>query len=185
IKVGLVEVEAGVVHGIDTRGDAVVHELVHAPGFLGREIFAQVEVLHAAAEAAWEIGGVETRDGRDAAHAIDHIVPGRGNRAANRRDDAKSGNDYATLAQCSSDLFTGKGNCAGRAGWPRGRIAPRGDTSQERSGLGAPIVDVADCLLDGRDLLGFFIRDLDLELLFKGHYQLNRIQRVSTEIIDE
>src|SRR6185369_9375567 len=54
-----------------------------------------------------------------------------------------------------------------------------------RSGLGAPVVDVVDRLLHGGDLLGLFVRDLDLELLFQGHHQLDRIQRVSAEVIDE
>src|SRR5690348_10962619 len=54
-----------------------------------------------------------------------------------------------------------------------------------RSGLGAPVVDVVDRLLDGGDLLGLFVRNLDLELFFQGHHQLDRIQRVSAEVIDE
>jgi hypothetical protein len=76
------------------------------------------------------------------------------------------------------------------AGRPGRRAARRANAALAgkrggRSALGAPIVDVVDRLLDGGDLLGFFIRDLDLELLFEGHDQLNGIQRVSAEVIDE
>src|SRR5690606_15446500 len=63
--------------------------------------------------------------------------------------------------------------------------AAQKESSGGRSGLGAPIVDVVDRLLDGGDLLGFFIRNLDLELFFEGHHQFDGIQRVSAEVIDE
>src|SRR5690606_19141629 len=54
-----------------------------------------------------------------------------------------------------------------------------------RSGLGPALVDVLDGLMHGRDLLGVLVRDLDLELLFERHHQLDRIQRVRTQVIDE
>src|SRR5690606_1723997 len=185
IEVDLRQVEARIGHRIDAGGDAVVHELVHAPGFLRRQVILEREVLHRAAETAGEFAHVEACDRRNAADAIDDVVPGGGNRAAHRRDDAQTRNDYATLAQCSSDRIKGKACLPDRAGGPRGRTAPRGGDIRERSGLGAPIVDVVDRLLDGGDLLGFFIRNLDLELFYEGHHQLNGIQRVSAEIIDE
>src|SRR5678816_4624223 len=57
--------------------------------------------------------------------------------------------------------------------------------SMERiSGLAA-IRDVADCLAHGGDLLGVFVRDLDLELFFERHHQFDRIERISAEVIDE
>src|SRR5215831_5213145 len=46
-------------------------------------------------------------------------------------------------------------------------------------------VDVLDRLLHGRDLLGFFVRDLGLELLFERHDELHRVQRVSAQIVDK
>src|ERR1700683_595201 len=44
------------------------------------------------------------------------------------------------------------------------------------SGLAAALVDVVDGLVNGRDLLGILVRDFDLELLFEGHYQLDRVE---------
>jgi hypothetical protein len=108
VEVGLLEVHARIGHGIHARGDAVVHELVHAPGFLRRQVLVELEVLHGAAEAAGEIGRVETGDRRDAAHAIDDIGPGRLHGAAHRGNDAKASNDYATLAQGSSEWLQGQ-----------------------------------------------------------------------------
>src|SRR6187455_1759317 len=49
----------------------------------------------------------------------------------------------------------------------------------------AAIRDVADCLAHSGDLLGVLVRDLDLELFFERHHQLDRIERIGTEVIDE
>ena len=46
-------------------------------------------------------------------------------------------------------------------------------------------IDVVDGLLHRRDLLGLFVGDLGLEFLFERHDQLDRIQRVSAEVVDE
>ena len=45
VQVDLRRIEARIGHGIHTRRDAVVHELVDAPGFLGRQVFRQLEAL--------------------------------------------------------------------------------------------------------------------------------------------
>src|ERR1700691_1031850 len=70
----------------------------------------------------------------------------------------------------------GRAECARRR--PRG-VLPW------TSRLCATLVDVINRLVDGRDLLGILIRDLDLELLFQSHHQLDRIQRVRSQIINE
>src|SRR5262245_56951224 len=46
-------------------------------------------------------------------------------------------------------------------------------------------LDVLDGLLHARDLLGILVRNLDSELLFEGHYELDGIERVSAKIVDE
>src|SRR5690606_2544285 len=99
VAIDLLKVDAGILHRVHARGDAVVHELVHAPRLLGRQVLLEVEVLHGAAEAAREVADVEARDGGDATDAVDDVVPGGGHRAAHRGDDAKTCYDYATLAQ--------------------------------------------------------------------------------------
>src|SRR5262245_18594066 len=44
------------------------------------------------------------------------------------------------------------------------------------SGLAAALVGLVDRLVDGGDLLGVFIRDLDFEFFFEGHHQLDRVE---------
>src|SRR6188472_346939 len=46
-------------------------------------------------------------------------------------------------------------------------------------------LDVLDGFLHARDLLGVFVRDLDAEFLFEGHYELDGVERVGAEVIDE
>src|SRR6266567_7635671 len=47
------------------------------------------------------------------------------------------------------------------------------------------LFDVAHRVRDRLDFFCLFIRDLDVESLFKGHYELDRVQRVSAQVIDE
>src|SRR5215467_105695 len=47
------------------------------------------------------------------------------------------------------------------------------------------VLDVLDRVPDRRDLLGILVRDLDVELLFEGHDQLDRVQRVGSQVFDE
>src|SRR5690606_5871774 len=46
-------------------------------------------------------------------------------------------------------------------------------------------LDVVDRLLDGRDLLGFLVRDLGLELVLECHDQFDRVERVRAQVVDE
>src|ERR1035438_2831490 len=55
----------------------------------------------------------------------------------------------------------------------------------KHSGFVASFADVIDRLLHGRDLLGIFVRDLDLELLFERHNQLDGIERIGAQVVDE
>lgn len=45
--------------------------------------------------------------------------------------------------------------------------------------------DVVNGLLNGGDLLGFFIRNFALELFFQSHYQLNGVEGVGAQIVHE
>src|SRR3989338_5721747 len=47
------------------------------------------------------------------------------------------------------------------------------------------LVDVFNGLLNGQDLLGVLVRNLDPELLFEGHDQLDGVERVRAEVLDE
>src|SRR6185503_6908441 len=46
-------------------------------------------------------------------------------------------------------------------------------------------LDVLDGLLDARDLLGVLVRDLDPELLFERHHELDGVERVGPQVIHE
>src|SRR5579883_3339906 len=53
------------------------------------------------------------------------------------------------------------------------------------SGLVAPLVDVLDRLVNRGDLLGILVRNLDLELLLESHHELDRVERVGSQIVHE
>src|SRR6185503_8893383 len=46
-------------------------------------------------------------------------------------------------------------------------------------------LDVLDGLLHASDLLGVLVGDLDAELLFEGHDEFDRVERVRAEVVDE
>src|SRR6202167_2383895 len=46
-------------------------------------------------------------------------------------------------------------------------------------------LDIGDDVLNGANLLGVFVRNFDVELLFERHHQLDDIERVGAEILDE
>jgi hypothetical protein len=47
------------------------------------------------------------------------------------------------------------------------------------------LLDVADNVADGLELLGIFVRNFDGEFFFEGHHEFNRIKRVSAEVLNE
>ena len=47
------------------------------------------------------------------------------------------------------------------------------------------LLDVLDGVADGHDLLGFFVGDLDVEVLLQGHDELDRIEGVGAQVLDE
>src|SRR5438128_2683680 len=46
-------------------------------------------------------------------------------------------------------------------------------------------VDIADRVLDGRDLFGGVVRDLDPEFFLESHHELNDVEAVGAQIVDE
>src|SRR5690606_37222066 len=45
-------------------------------------------------------------------------------------------------------------------------------------------LDVVDRLLDGRDLLGFLVRDLGRELVLEWHHEFDSVERVRARVVD-
>src|SRR5512139_3336809 len=77
---------------------------------------------------------------------------------------------------------------------PTGLTAPSPVTTTRRrpvmrrsrpSGLLQMGVDVVDRLLDRADLLGLFVGNLALELVFEGHHQLDGVERIRAQVLDE
>ena len=54
-----------------------------------------------------------------------------------------------------------------------------------RSAVFLAFTDVVDRVLYSADLLGVFVRDLDVEGLFESHDQLDRVEGVSGQIVEE
>src|SRR3954470_5479468 len=58
--------------------------------------------------------------------------------------------------------------------------------TQARMTLGLDVrASVVDRLLNGGDLLGFFIRNFHAEFVFEGHHELNGVERVGAEVVYE
>jgi hypothetical protein len=49
----------------------------------------------------------------------------------------------------------------------------------------AVCIDIINSLLDGRNFLGFLVRNLTFKLFFERHYEFNRIERIGAKIVDE
>ena len=97
IAVFLGEVEARIRHRLDARAHAVVHERIHAPRFLGRDVRGDVEAFDFARETRGEGRGIDARDGLDAALARQNRGPCGRNVTANWRNDTEPGNDDTSL----------------------------------------------------------------------------------------
>ena len=87
------------VHRLHAGGKAVVHERIHLPRFLGRQVVLDIEALHRAAEARRRKALTSKRVmGPMPLSPRQHACPGRRDCAAERRNDAESGDDNAALA---------------------------------------------------------------------------------------
>ena len=84
-RVGLAEIDAGVRHRLDARGDAVVHELIHAARFLRRDVLVDVEAAAPrppkrtgkAETSKRVIGPMPLSPARMASHALARAADGR------------------------------------------------------------------------------------------------------------
>src|SRR6185312_15844662 len=97
VRIELAHIDAGVGHGLDTRGHAVVHEIIHAPRFLRLDVLIHLEAAYRAAETDRKGGHIEAGDRTDAAFTFQNGFPGRLHRAPNGRDDAETRHDNSTF----------------------------------------------------------------------------------------
>src|SRR5271165_1391225 len=97
--------------------------------------------------------------------------------------------DTSKLAMRSTPLLPASNAChTSGALLPTAQIIPIPVTTTRRCKLLWSFrvrVDVIHCVLDGADLLGVLVWNLDLEGFFEGHDQLDRVERIGAEVVDE
>ena len=98
VGVRLAEVEAGVGDRLDPRGDAVVHELVHAARILGGDVLTHIEAANLPAEAHRKGGHIEAGNRADPALPSQNRIPRRLDRAPHGGHDAEACHDDTTFA---------------------------------------------------------------------------------------
>ncbi len=91
-------VKAGIHHRLHARGYSVVHEIIHAPGILGRDIGVQVKVTHLPAKAHRKRRDIKARDRANTAAPVQDGIPRGGHGAADRGNHAHTCYDDATFA---------------------------------------------------------------------------------------
>ena len=170
----------GLVHGLAGRDEAELDVAVRAPLVLAVQHAARIEVLDLGGDARGQPRRIERADGSDAGSAGDEALPARGHVVAEGRQHAHPGHDHATPGH-PTDLLSP----LAPARTPPAALRPRCWSPPPRPCLLLVGVDVVDGVLDALDVLGLLVGDLDLELLFEGHDELDRVERVGPEVVDE
>src|SRR6185503_11043527 len=75
VRIELAHVDTGVGHRLDAGSDTVVHELVHAPRILGRDVLIHLEPAHGSAETHGKCGDIKAGDRTDSALALQNGFP--------------------------------------------------------------------------------------------------------------
>src|SRR5207244_9187741 len=97
LGVGFVDREPGVLERELGRGEAEMDEEVRAARLLRVHPVGGGEVLHFRRDARGKRRGIEASDRRDAAHALQEVVPVLGDADPKRRNDAQSWDDDYSL----------------------------------------------------------------------------------------
>ena len=84
---------------IDACSDSVVHENIHAPCVLGRQVIGYVEVRNGSRDACRKGADIEIFKRSNAGLARTNVFPGSFNLVANRGNDSHAGNDDTSLTQ--------------------------------------------------------------------------------------
>src|ERR1700730_11376833 len=166
-----------------------MHEGVVAARVLARKILADVEVLDLTGDARRKSACIEARNRGNAGARTEYVRPRGRNADPNRGHDAQPGYD---------DAASGHGVCheglakrpffrpADDGGLPEPVRGPAAGARQGRSMLFLEMrADVVDCLLHSGDLLCVLVGNLGFELFFQRHDELDRIQRIRTEVVHE
>ena len=91
--------KTGIAHRIDTRGDAVVHENIHAPGIFLWQIFGDIKVRYGSRNLRCKRTDIEVLEFAKAAPALTDILPGSFDLVTNRGNNSHTGNDDTSLTQ--------------------------------------------------------------------------------------
>src|ERR1700761_3940307 len=150
IVVFLGDLEAGVSHRFGGSGQGEVDEATHLSGLFFVDEEKRIEVLDLCGETDWMAGEIKGFDLGHTAAASHKAFPDLRGGFADPAEQAKAGDDYATMLHCLLGLLV--------------------------------LFDVVDGILDGLDLLGIFVRDLNVEGFFELHDELDDVEGVCTEI---
>jgi len=91
--------KTGIPQRIDTRGNAIVHENIHAPGISLWKILGNIKVRNRARDLRGKRAYIEVFEFANAGPALTNIVPGSFKLVAHRGNDSHAGNDDTSLTQ--------------------------------------------------------------------------------------
>src|SRR5688500_8856639 len=151
-------------------------ERTHATGLFLIEKTQRIEVLDLTGESDRKLFSIELFDVVSAAHAIHQGAPRRWNIVSDGRHQTESCYNYST-----PHIFVRRLSIAVRSE-KAARNNHRRTTINE---LPLVLLDVSVSVANALDLLGIFVRDLDVELLFKTHHQFDQIERIGTEVLNK
>ena len=155
------EVDAGVLDGVDDGHDGELREAVELLLVARLDVPGGRPIGDLAAEADAVVAGVETAQHGDAALAVDR-------RGSKSRSTWRPSEVTAPIPVTTTRRFMYR-DCQ----------------LDEASLLCHGVLDVVDGLTDRLDLLRRVVGNVDVELLFEFHHQLDRIEAVRPQIVDE
>src|SRR5690606_9555961 len=160
--------EAGILDCLLGDGDGELRESIGPACLLTVEVLLRLEPLHLACEADVEVlGRVELRNGPRPAPAVEQRGPRTRYIVAHGREQPDAGDDDAVSRSVT------------RMHHPSPRpVYLLHSTVPALLALALVLLQVANGIGDGLELLGLLVRDLDAELLLERHDQLHRIQRI-------
>src|SRR5207302_8105619 len=167
--------QSAVIHRLLRGGDGVMNERAHFARFFFFNVVERIKILYFTGEARGKPFSVEFLDIVRAASALDQRGPSDLNRVTYWRNQAEPCDDDATIQneKSSRDRLEAIA-AAGRQ--------HRTLTISYQS-LCFVLIDVVIRIAHTLDLFRVFVRNLDAELLFETHYQLDSVQRVGAEVV--
>src|SRR5579885_605267 len=146
-----------------------------------------VTALYLRGDLAGQIGGVEFLDLRGSALSVEDVFPRRIDIRAKRRDHSKASDNHATHAQISgSELWAKNQTSLTGPSWPdQGNLARLLITLEKNCGSVRVLFQKRDGIPDGQNGFRRSVGNFAAELFLERHDQLDRVEAVSTEVVNE